>query len=227
MRQSEPKKFVVQKYANVGTNEPFIAAFIGLADLVDAASFELSKKEQIKLIISEIQIDCLLPAFLALRKIHQPDTDAGLAENFKNYDDLYRYLVRAHKDRAQAAAEAIGYDIGFLFQKEKDFQKGCEEFAHKYSELPTFGDWLKKVRAITDKLIAIRNNFLEHQSYPRNEFMDYYKSEVAQVFFDSTWQTAEGMLAVLISKHFPPYVRLRIIPEEERDPALPKKFGVS
>ena len=194
---------------------------------MDAASFDLAKKEEIKLIIREIHIDCLLPAFLALRKIDQPDTDEGLAENFKNYDDLYRCLVRGYKDRAQAAAEATGYDIGFLFQKDEEFQKGCEEFAHKYAELPKFGDWLRRVRSSTDKLIAIRNNFLEQQNYPRNEFMDYYKSEVAQNFFDSTWQTAEGMLAVLISKHFPPYVRLHIIPEEERNPALPKKFGIS
>lgn len=35
-----------------------------------------------------------------------------MADNFKNYDDLYRYLVRALKDRTQAAAKAIGYDIG-------------------------------------------------------------------------------------------------------------------
>jgi hypothetical protein len=222
---SGPNKFVVQKYANVGTKEPFTAAFLGLTDLIDAAVFESAKKTEIKNIIMEIYTDCMLPAFLALRKIHQPEAEAGLADNFKNYDDLYRYLVRALKDRTQAAAKAIGYDIGFLFQKDRPFEDGCKEFGQNYPELLTFGDWLKNVRVSTEKLAVIRNNFLEHQSHPRSEFMDYYKPDVAQVFFDAAWQEAEAMLAIFISKHFPPFVKLRIIPEGERDPNLPKKFG--
>ena len=222
---SASNKFVVQKYASVGSKEPFTAASLGLVDLLDATTLDSTKTEEIKQIVMEIYMDCLLPGFLSLRKIHQPDADAGMADNFKNYDDLYRYLVRAHKDRTQAAATALGYDIGFLYQQEKNFEKGCAEFAQKYPELPTLGDWLKNVRANTEKLAAIRNNFLEHQTYPRAEFMDYYKSDVAQVFFDSTWQTSEGILAIFISKHFPQDVKLRIIPEAECDPNLPKKFG--
>jgi hypothetical protein len=224
---SGPDKFVVQKYASVGSKEPFTAAFLGLRDLVDATDLESAKQTEIKDIVMEIYMDCMLPAFLSLRKIHQPDADAGMADNFKNYDDLYRYLVRALKDRTQAAAKAIGYDIGFLFQQDKAFEKGCQEFGQRYPELPTFGDWLKNVRVSTEKLAAIRNNFLEHQSHPRTEFMDYYKPDVAQALFDCAWQEAEGMLAVFISKHFPPSVKLRIIPEHERDPNLPKKFGFS
>ena len=224
---TEPNKFVVQKYASVGTKEPFTAAFLGLGDLLDAASFDVAKKTEIKNIIMEIYMDCFLPAFLCLRKIHQPDADAGLADKFRNYDDLYRYLVRALKDRTQAAAKAIGYDIGFLFQQDKGFEKGFQEFGQKYPESPTFGDWLKNVRVSTEKLAAMRNNFLEHQNNPRADFMDYYKPEVAQVLFDSAWQEAEGMLAIFISKHFPPFVKLRIIPEAQRDPTLPKKFGFS
>lgn len=218
-------KFVVRKYASVGSKEPFTAAFLGLGDLVDAAEFDLAKQTEIKNIIMEIYMDCMLPAFLSLRKIQQPDAGAGMADNLKNYDDLYRYLVRALKDRTQAAAKAIGYDVGFLFQQDKAFDKGCLEFGQNHPELPTFGEWLKHVRVLTEKLAAIRNNFLEHQNYPRTEFMDYYKPEVAQVLFDSAWQEAEGMLAIFISKHFPPSVILRIIPENERDPDLPKKFG--
>lgn len=113
----------------------------------------------------------------------------------------------------------------YLADRATAFEKGCQEFGKKYPELPTFGDWVKSVRVSTEKLIAIRNNFLEHQNYPRGEFMDYYKPGVAQALFDCVWQEAEGMLAVFISKHFPREVKLRIIPENERDPALPKKFG--
>jgi hypothetical protein len=212
-------KFVIQKYASVGSKEPFAAAFLGLIDLVDAAEFDLAKQTEIKNIIMEIELDCMIRAFLALRKIHQPDADAGMADNYKNYDDLYRYLVRALKDRTQAAAEAIGYDIGFLFQQDAAFEKGCQDFG------PTFGDWLKNVRVSSEKLAAIRNNFLGRQNYPRAEFGDYYKPDVAQVLFDCVWQVAGGMLAIFISKHFPPGVTLRIIPENERDPNLPTKFG--
>jgi hypothetical protein len=50
---------------------------------------------------------------------------------------------------------------------------------------------------------------------------------VAQVLFDSAWQEAEAMLAVFISQRFPANVKLRIIPEKDRDPNFPKKFGLS
>jgi hypothetical protein len=86
---------------------------------------------------------------------------------------------------------------------------------------------LKNVRVSTEKLAAIRNNFLEHQNHPRGEFMDYYKPENAQIFFDAAWQEAEAMLAVFISKRFRPGVKLRIIPENGRNPDLPKKFGIT
>jgi len=219
-------KFVVQPYAHVGSKEPFAAAFLGLVDLLPATELTPAQQTEIQNIIMDIEMECMIPAFLALKKIHQPDANAGLADTYKNYDDLYRYLVRAFKDRTQAAAEAIGYDIGFLFQKDPAFEKGCQELGQKYPELPPgFGNWFKHVRVSTQKLLTIRNFYLEHQSYPRREFMDYYKPEVAQVLFDCTWQKAEGMLALFISKRFPPDVKLRIIPENERDPNLPKKFG--
>lgn len=219
--------FEAKKYANVGTKEPVTAAFLGLQDLLNATDLDLARQTEIKNILMEIYMDCLIPAFISLRKIHKPDADAGMADDYKNYDDLYRYLVRALKDRAQAAAKAIGYDIGFLFQQDAAFEKGCQEFGQKYPELPTFGDWLRNVRVSTEKLAAIRNNFLEHQNYPRGEFMDYYKPDIAQIFFDSAWQEAEAMLAFFISKRFRPGVKLRIIPENERNPDLPKKFGIT
>ena len=99
------QKFTVQKYASgAGTKEPFTAAFLGLTDLLNAAQFDAAKHAEIKAIIMEIYTDCLLPGFLALRKIHKPDADAGLADTYKNYDDLYRYLVGALKDRTQERA---------------------------------------------------------------------------------------------------------------------------
>lgn len=55
------RNFTVQKYANVGSREPFTAAFLGLTDLVDAAVFDSDKKPEIKNIIMEIYMDCMLP----------------------------------------------------------------------------------------------------------------------------------------------------------------------
>jgi hypothetical protein len=124
--------FEVKKYANVGTKEPFTAAFLGLQDLVNATDLDLTKQTEVKNILMEIYMDCLVPAFISLRKIHKPDADAGMADDYKNYDDLYHYLVRALKNRTQAAAKAIGYDIGFLFQQDAAFEKGCQEFGQKY-----------------------------------------------------------------------------------------------
>jgi hypothetical protein len=70
-----PAQFTLQKYANVGTKEPFTAAFIGLSDLLDATVLDSAKQTEIRNIIMEIYMDCLLPGFLSLRKIHQPDAE--------------------------------------------------------------------------------------------------------------------------------------------------------
>ena len=55
---SEPSKFVVQRYANVGTKEAFTAAFLGLRDLVDAASFDLPKKEERGIRFTQVTTKC-------------------------------------------------------------------------------------------------------------------------------------------------------------------------
>jgi len=91
-----------------------------------------------------------------------------------------------------------------------DFEKGCLEFGQKYRELPTFGKWLKNVRVSTEKLITIATIFWSTTTIRERSSSTTTNRGLLKVLLDCAWQEAEGML---------------IIPENERDPNLPKKFG--
>jgi hypothetical protein len=95
-------QFVVRNYASVGSKEPFTAAFLGLGDLVDAAEFGLAKQTEIKNIIMEIYIGLHASSISLPEKDSATGRRRGNGRQLENYDDLYRYLVRALKDRTLA-----------------------------------------------------------------------------------------------------------------------------
>ena len=83
---SGPDKFVVQKYASVGSKEPFTAAFLGLRDLVDATDLESAKQTEIKDIVMEIKISSLKIIF---------GTDALAGMHGHNVEDLINRVVES------------------------------------------------------------------------------------------------------------------------------------
>lgn len=83
-----------------------------------------------------ILMDGLVPAFMELRAIRAPETaKLPLAERFQPYEDFARKLWKAYKDLTQRAAEAMGFDIGFLYQKDTKFDEGLSKFRSDWPAL--------------------------------------------------------------------------------------------
>jgi hypothetical protein len=53
----------------------------------------------------------------------------------------------------------------------------------------------------------------------------FYTLEQAELLFANVWQAMEDIAAVLLQTLLPSGISLREIPENERDPAVPKRFG--
>jgi hypothetical protein len=82
----------------------------------------------------------------------------------------------------QSAARIMGYDIGFLFQKDAAFEAGCESFLKANPNVrPALVEVMKHNRATwqTD-LGRFRNEYLEHQKMTQEEVAGFYSDELAK-----------------------------------------------
>ena len=77
-----------------------------------------------------------------------------------------------------------------------------------------------------DKFAFFRNEHLEHRRPLPPEFVaTFYTLDQAELAFTNTWEAMEDIAARLLETKLGPPFSLRDIPENERDPALPKRFG--
>jgi hypothetical protein len=120
----------------------------------------------------------------------------------------------------------LGFALGFLFQRDLNFEKGTSDFQSKHPSLiMDVSELLKKQRTNWQKgLCDFRNNFLEHRCEELTTFESYYQPERAELLFDSAWRTMADLFHVFIESHFSPTLSIREIPASERDPLRPRCF---
>lgn len=124
-----PNTWTIRHFADIGTNEPFVTRItLGLLEVLDGTLYK--NKEEIKEAIAGLSMECLMPAFTSLRELRKiaGNSEIPTLTKIKNFDDMCRYLWTAYKDRMKGAAKLMGYDLGFLFQKDSAFEKGCDAF---------------------------------------------------------------------------------------------------
>src|SRR5712692_9182054 len=129
MNVTHPSQWKPALFADVGTQEPFVARVaLGLCEVLDATFYE--KREKIRSAVFRLTTECLMPAFLSLRELRKiaGNPEVPMVTKIKNFDDMYKSLWTAYKDRMQSAARLMGYDIGFLFGKDSVFEDGCKDF---------------------------------------------------------------------------------------------------
>src|SRR5206468_2952633 len=121
--------FHIQLFADVGTAEPFVArTSLGLIELLD--SLLLPNKQAIIDELINMVSGSLIPAFVSLRELHKcaGQNDVPLVTITKHFDDLYRHLWAAYKDRLQKVAKLMGFDVGFVFKNDAAFEKEGMQF---------------------------------------------------------------------------------------------------
>jgi hypothetical protein len=220
-------EFQVDLYANFGTGEPWVARLVvGLPKVVDATT--LGNRDEIKLAISDVY-EALTDAFNDLRELRRIEGDASIpvAERQGTYSAFYVHLWRAYKDRFQKLLQVLGYDLGFLWQSQKQFEAAAERFIDQHPEIDVqFVDALRENRRSWQDQLGLFRNHLEHREETPDQDFDasFYTLQRAEQAFEYVWRMIENISAQLLVPHLFPGLELVEIPEAERDPAAPLRF---
>jgi hypothetical protein len=217
-----PNEWKVIHFANVGTSEEFIETFTGeLLELVDASLIFGAERDELKSAIMTVLTEGLMPAFEHLRKIRLCVTNPVPELNRRqHYEDFARVLWHAYKDLFPKAVLLLHFDIGFLFKKDKDFEKGLADFVSKAPSLILdVPQLLRRQRTNWQQgLSSFRNDFLEHRKKDLAEFAAYYEPKRAEILFDHAWRTMAELFPAFIEAHFLPTWSIMRTPSAERDP---------
>jgi len=222
----EPNKWKVEKFAEVSGDEKFVRHMTELTTILDATLIVGQQREDVKSAIMTILMDGLIPAFAELEKIRASDGKAlPLMDRRELYHDFCRKSWKAYKDLAQRAASVAGFEIGFLFTSDKDFEKGLKEFQVKHPDVRTeLGKSLRETRdRWQNELAKFRNTFLEHQDSDPKQFEKFYQLGYVESLFEKVWNRIVDLLAVLLESRLPHGTKLAL-PDLNQNPQWPNRF---
>jgi len=221
--KGHPSTWKVEHYASVGMSELFIFRFAEeIPRILGASLIQGKERDKANQSINLFLLEGLTPAFEHLRTIRKHAAEPPPLMNRKQaYEDFFRTLWHAYKDLFQSAIRGMGFDIGFLFRPDNEFEKEA-----KKSFDPEFVSFFRQQRADwQNDLKRVRNDYLEHRKLDWKDVKRFYRVEAAEKFFEGVWTTAEEIFIGLIESRFPPMCGIREIPVEKRDPNYPLRFG--
>jgi hypothetical protein len=218
----EPNEWKIVHFANVGTSEKFIETFSGeILELVDGSLIFEDERESVKNAIMTIVVEGLMPAFEHLKKIRMSVTTPLPELNRRQlYEDFARGLWHAYKDLFPKATMFLGFDIGFLFKQNAQFENGLTAFlSERPSLILDVQELLRRQRANWQQgLSSFRNDYLEHRKKDIAEFAAYYEPKTAEMLFEHAWRTMAELFPAFIEARYPPTWSIMEIPLNERDP---------
>jgi hypothetical protein len=226
---ANPFPFKFSNFADVGTSEPFLARIaLGLLEILDTTYYP--KRTEIKAGIMET-MKSLMSAFIALRHLRSVagDPSAPLMTKMTHFDDMCGSLWTAYKDRMQNVTQLMGYNIGFLFETDAKFEKGCASFPTEHPQVDgALIQRMKQHRATWQSdLERFRNQYIEHRKLKQEDVASLYSLPNAEAFFKNVWVGIEETLIILMAAGLPPALCLLEIPQADRNPQVPKRFRVS
>ncbi len=218
----EPNEWKMVHFANVGTSEEFVETFSGeILELVDGSMIFGDERESVKNAIMTIVVEGLMPAFEHLKKIRASVTNPLPELNRRQlYEDLARSLWHAYKDLFPKATILLGFDIGFLFKQDAQFENGLTAFLSNHPSLILdVAELLRRQRSNWQQgLSRFRNEYLEHRKKNIEEFAAYYEPKMAEMLFEHSWRTMAELFPAFIEARYPPTWSIMEIPMNERDP---------
>ena len=157
------------------TSEEFIETFSGeILELVDGSLiFGEERGIWSKTQSRPLSSRGLMPAFEHLKKIRASvATPLPELNRRQFYEDFARSLWHAYKDLFPKATLLLGFEIGFLFKQDAQFENGLTAFISKYPPLILdVPELLRRQRAKWQQgLASFRNDYLEHRKKEIAEF---------------------------------------------------------
>lgn len=225
--QSPKQQFHVRKFADFGTSEEFVLPVLDLIEILKGTTIFDPQRDEVSGTIVAIGSEGLPAAFLELRKIRlSVGQDLPMLDQFQMYEDFYGKLWRAYKEYMQRAVKAMGFDIGFLFQKDAQFEKGLEAFRENNPTAPSaLEQYLREVRRLWHTELAdFRNTIVQHPGADRAQFQKFYNPQFAEELFREVWHTIVDILGMLLEFRLHPGVYLEWQSWNDPGPRWPKRF---
>jgi hypothetical protein len=179
--------YIMQKYLDEGTTNPFIArCTLGLLGIRENVFVDASKREAFDKIF-QTTLSAVMSARTAHKEIqrlwtdHQKRVSSGEIANTDGrnirilesvdkelgteFETFINASARAIKTGLQGLCSRFGLDIGFLFKKPSNFKTGIDRVRKTD---PDLANYLAAAREWTERLILLRND-LEHDiwEFPR------------------------------------------------------------
>jgi len=218
-----PPGFTLKLASNFGTEELWVAR-VWLQTKEILKYINLPSHDEIDFrfdrIVEQLEIACIhLRRIEDTKNFHKLPTFDQQAE----YVAFYNSIWWAYKDRFQLFMKELGFDIGFIFQDDKKFEKGAKKFIEEYPNASEFVDVARTDRKLWQNMLASHRNAL-HSGDRRSERHDPDNPADARMIFNNVWQAIEEDFAYLGEKVMDEGWTLVHVPEEQRDEIIPVRF---
>lgn len=253
--RNDPGKFVVQKLADEGASSPFMARlFMGVLKLGDTLGNEKQGFEAAyhPLIMTLLEIKTTANELSDAYRDHVSKIAAGTIVQMqgptihitdsidrhlaKKVDEFLTSATRSFKDKMQRVTNALGVNIGFLYQKPDSFERGVAAFAQLDAPLAAY---LRDARRWGDALVRARNG-LEHGGWqlPRIAYTvnagtitasepsvdGQPVTEFVKQMTDRLMCFVEDVTVHCIKRRMPPAMSITEIPSPQRSVEMPMRF---
>ena len=149
-------------------------------------------------------------------------------ERDKEYSNLYEHLWTAYKDRLPKVVKVLGFDIGFLFKKDTQFEAESLAYFASHNLPSDLRRMMKQDRRLWQQGLAdFRNLYRQHQTVGPEIEKVWFTPRCAEVIFDSVWQAIEDIIVKLLDAKLQAEshgLMIWEIPEEDREPSCPERF---
>ena len=206
----EPRDWDKAQFSSTPGEGPFMEFFFDeIYELVNTSTIDGKDREELRDAIMVMVTEGLLPAYEDLRAIRAyKDKQIPVLNRKKHFDDFVRALWHGYKDLMPKVAALLGYNIGFLFQRDGNFKTGLEAFvtANRGDLLLDVAEFLPRQReGWQQELKTFRNEYLEHRDADVVAQVEkFYEPAWAEKVFVHAWRTAAELIVFLLETRFPP-----------------------
>ena len=229
----EPSEWDQAHFSAAPADRPFVDFFFEeIQDLVNSSTIDNEDRQELCDAIMVMVTEGFLPAYEDLRGIraYKDDKRIPVLNRRKKYDDFARALWHGYKDLMPKVVNLLGYNIGFLFQRDENFKTGLESFVteNRGNVLLDVAEFLPRQRDGWQKeLKTFRNEFLEHRNAGvAAQVEKFYEPAWAEKVFVHAWRTAAELIVFLLETRFPPQFSVTHRTAERQFPNHPRLYEV-
>jgi hypothetical protein len=186
----------IREMSSWGPEDPHIPKPHQLAKAI-AEHLEIAKATKVEVdFLADRLMDKLESALMYYQLIMADDYDGrNLSQKRTIYEGLYANLWSFFKGRVQNYIHGMGWDVSFIFCKEKNFKQEAKKFVTTHPERKDAVEFASKQRASWQSAFGHSRNVAEHSGDYRDGTSAYESPDDAKRLFAQVCWSAESWMA--------------------------------